>query len=246
MYVFERKCKRLSAVALVAVAGLLVLPVQAQTVAPQPAEQSWPQASLGAEVSAQVQQDTVKITLASELDGTSQVKVADALSKTLEGVMHDVKGDTKVKASSGNFRVWPVNNEQGKISSWHGRGEIFLESTDLAAASTLAAKVSDRMPIANLAFSVSPKARAKQQQLMLAQVAQAFGERAKALTEALGFASYTIRNIELDGVTTHYQPAPRMMAMSASKAGAAVPLESGVEAVSLSMKGAIFLHSAQK
>ncbi|TCT01143.1 SIMPL domain-containing protein [Paralcaligenes ureilyticus] len=245
MYLSEQKRKWLSVAVLAAAANFLALPAQAQNAATQPA-QSWPQASLGAEVSAQVLQDTVKITLASELDGASQTKVADQLSKTLEGVMHDVKGDAKVKASSGNFRVWPVNNEHGKISSWHGRGEIFLESTDLAAASALAAKVSDRMPIANLAFSVSPKARAKQEQLMLTQAAQAFRERAKALTEALGFASYTIRNIELDGVAAHYQPVPHMMAMAAPKAGTATPLEAGTETVTVSMRGSIFLRSAQK
>ncbi|TAL89529.1 MAG: DUF541 domain-containing protein [Candidimonas sp.] len=246
MYLSEQKRKWLSVAVFVAAANLLVLPAQAQCVAAQTAGQSWPQASLGSEVSAQVLQDTVKITLASELDGASQAEVADQLSKTLESVMHDVKGDAKVKASSGNFRVWPVNDEHGKISNWHGRGEIFLESTDLAAASALAAKVSDRMPIGNLAFSVSPKARAKQQQLMLAQAAQVFRERAKALTEALGFASYSIRNIELGGVATHFQPVSRMMTMSASKTGAAAPLEGGTETVTVSMHGSIFLHSARK
>ena len=52
--------------------------------------------------------------------------------------MKQAKGNPKVKASSGNYRVWPSNDKNGKISNWHGRGEIFLESTDFAAASDLA------------------------------------------------------------------------------------------------------------
>src|SRR3546814_13703368 len=49
----------------------------------------------------------------------------------------------------------PMSDKDGKISNWRGRGEIFLESSDFAAASELASTLSDRMPIANLGFSVS-------------------------------------------------------------------------------------------
>ncbi|UHL64341.1 SIMPL domain-containing protein [Paralcaligenes sp. KSB-10] len=246
MYLSKEKRKWLLGALLAGGASFLILPAQAQEAAStaHSFHAQWPQASLSAEASAQVAQDTVKITLASELDGASQAKVADQLSKTLASVMQEVSGKSKVKASSGNFRVWPMNNDHGKISSWHGRGEIYLESTDLAAASELAAKVSDRMPIANLAFSVSAQARAKQEQALLAQAAQAFRERAKALTEAFGFASYTVRNVDLSGGGAHYAPAPRMMAMAADKA--AVPLEGGTEMVTVSVRGSIFLHSAQK
>jgi predicted secreted protein len=207
--------------------------------------QQRPQATLNAEASAVVAQDTVKITLASELTKASQVAVAQALSKTLESAMKDAKGDPKVKASSGNYRIWPVNDANGKISTWHGRGEILLDSTDFAAASALAAKLSDRMPIDNLAFSVSPQAQAKQEQALLTEAAQAFRERAQALTQAFGFSSYSIRSIALGGSGARYQPAPRMMAAMADRKSS-VPLEGGTETVTLSVQGTIFLHSPRK
>src|SRR3546814_7611175 len=71
------------------------------------------------------------------------------------------KGKAGIKISSGNYRIWPMNDKDGKITNWRGRAEILLESTDFAAASELAASVSDRMPVANLSFSVSPQERAK-------------------------------------------------------------------------------------
>ncbi|SHI23766.1 SIMPL domain-containing protein [Pollutimonas bauzanensis] len=245
MYLSKQKRKWLSGIALCVGAGALVLPVSAQQVQDgSPRGGKWPQASLRAEASAEIAQDTVKVTLASEISEASQAAVAQALSKTLEGVMTEAKGDPKVKASSGNYRVWPMSNEKGKITNWRGRGEIILESADFAAASELAGKLSDRMPIANLAFSVSPQARAKQEQALLAQAVRAFGVRAQALTDAFGFARYTIRNIELSGAGAQYQPAPRMMAMAADKASA--PLEGGSETVSVSIQGSIFLHTTQK
>src|SRR3546814_7883360 len=57
--------------------------------------EKWPQAQLQAEASAEIAQDTVKITLASEISDASQTAVASALSKTLEDVMKQAKGDRK-------------------------------------------------------------------------------------------------------------------------------------------------------
>lgn len=248
MYRYGPKRKWLFGVLLAAAQAWVAIPASAAGTADRMPEHHahWPQATLGAEASEQVAQDTVTITLAAELDGASQSKVADQLAGTLAGAMRQLSGDAKVKASTGNVRVWPVNDSHGKISGWHGRAEIVLRSTDFKAASALAAKVGDSMAIANLGFSVSSAARAKAEQALLAQAAQAFRTRAQALASAFGFDSYRIRDIELGGSgAVPYQPAPRMMAMSAAKS-APMPLEASTETVTVSVRGSIFLRSIQK
>ncbi|HEY9278784.1 MAG TPA: SIMPL domain-containing protein [Eoetvoesiella sp.] len=249
MYQIEQKRKWLLSVVFGAVVGMIAHPTFAhdeQTESISHEESKQPQASLNAQASAVVVQDTVKIILATEISDASQAKVNSALSKAVNSVMQEAKAgaDSKVKVSSGNYRLWPFHDKNGKISSWQGRGEIVLESTDFAAASDLAGKLADRMPIASLDFSVSPQARARQEQALLTEAARAFRDRAQALTDAFGFSSYTIRNIDLGGAGAQYQPAPRMMAMAADKSS--VPLEAGTEQVTLSVRGSIFLHSAQK
>lgn len=238
--------KWLSGLILCVGASAVAHPALAQNVNVESKNAKWPQASLRAEASTEVVQDTVKITLASEVSATTQAAVAKALSKTLEAVMADAKGNPKVEVSSGNYHVWPMNDDKGKISNWRGRGEIFLKSTDFAAASELAGKLGDRMPIANLSFSVSPQVRAKQEQALLTEAVNAFQERAKALTDAFGFAGYSIRNIDLSGAGAQYRPAPRMAAMSAAADKVSVPLEGGTETVTLSISGSIFLQTTQK
>ncbi|MGB3290836.1 MAG: SIMPL domain-containing protein [Burkholderiaceae bacterium] len=206
----------------------------------------WPQAQLQAEATAEVAQDTVTITLASEISDASQTAVAGALSKTLDEVMKQAKGHEKIKVSSGSYRIWPMNDKDGKISNWRGRGEIFLESTDFAAASELASRLSDRMPIANLRFFVSPALRAKQEEALLEKAGQAFRARAQALAAAFGYTGYDIKEIKLGGAGAHYEAAPRVMAMAAADKSARVPLEAGTEMVSVSIQGSIFLRSKQK
>lgn len=234
--------------ALCAGACTMVLPTVAQTVhETSTAQEKWPQASLRAEASAQIAQDTVNITLATEVSGASQAAVAKLLNTTLEGVMKQAKTNAKVKATSGNYRVWPMSNEKGKISDWRGRAEIMLESEDFAAASEVASQLTDRMPISNLVFTVSPQARAKQEEALLTEAAQAFRKRAQAVTDAFGFASYSIRNMDLSGSGAQYQQAqPRVMAMAMAAEKSSVPLEGGTEWVTVSIQGSIFLYSTKK
>lgn len=212
--------------------------------------EEWPQASLNAQASAPISRDVVKITLAAELSDVSQAKAAGRLSKALDSVMKQAKGDDKVKSAtikvtSGNYQLWPLNDKEGKISSWHGRAEILLESRDFSAASDLAGALSDRMPVANLNFSVSPQARAKQEHELLADAVRAFSDRAQAVTDAFGFVRYTVRNVQVGGAGAQYQPAARAMSMSLQKS-ADIPLEGGTETVTVTVGGSIFLHSAQK
>lgn len=204
----------------------------------------WPEASLQAQASAVVKQDTVKITLASELTGDKQTDVAQSLNKVLESVMADAKKDTDVKASSGNYRVWPSTDKNGKITIWHGRAEVLLQSTNFKAASKLAGQLSDRMPVTNLRFFVSPALEAKQEKALLVSAVQAFRARAQALTDALGYSSYRINKISVDDQGAGYQPVPRMMAMSAAKSS--VPLEASTQTVTVSVSGSIFLRSPKK
>lgn len=228
----------------------LALALSTPSQAHESGEQSrhkWPQASLNAQATTEVQQDTVTITLAKELSDPSQAAVVKALSQALDSVMKDAKAQDQVQARSGNYRVWPHNDDKGAITNWRGRAEIILKSTDFAAASELAAKLNDRMPIAGMGFSVSPETRTKHEQELLAEAAKAFQDRSQALAAAFGFESYSIKSVNLDGMGVPYQPAPRMMAMAASAdESARVPLEPGTETVAVTMQGTIFLRSKEK
>src|SRR5690606_19049974 len=142
MYLFQQKHSWLAGV----VAGLamaLALPAHAHEPGDHDAHRKpMPEATLDAQAFAEVAQDTVTITLATEVSDPSQEAVVKALSNTLDSVMKDARAEGKVQSRSGNYRVWPHNDDKGAITNWRGRAEIVLKSTDFAAASALAAKLS--------------------------------------------------------------------------------------------------------
>lgn len=255
MYLSRYKCNAVLSAALATSIWAVASPVGAQqnisasdsqaASAHHARDHRWPQATLQAEAASEVAHDTVRITLATEVSDATQAAVAQTLTQTLDKVMKQAKNNANVKAFSGDYRVWPMNDKDGKISDWRGRAEIILESNDFAEASRLASALSDRMPIDGLAFSVSPKLRAEQEDALLAQAAQAFRDRAQALVTAFGYQSYAIKQIDLGGAGARYESAPRMMAMSANSK-VAVPLEPGTERITVTVHGSIFLHSNKK
>ena len=202
-----------------------------------------PRATLQAQASSEVGQDTVEITLSAELSGASQTEVAEALNQRLDSVMKQAKGQKGIEARSGAYRIWPTTDRDGKISEWRGQADIVLKSRDFPAASKLASDLGDRMPIAGLSFSVSPELRAQEEQKLMGQAVEAFKARAQALTQALGFADYRFRTIDLGGQgAVPPSPMPRMMSAMAADAKAVVPVEGGSERVSVSVRGTIVLQ----
>ncbi|MGB6008492.1 SIMPL domain-containing protein [Castellaniella sp.] len=205
-----------------------------------------PQATLSAQASEEVQQDTVVVTLAAEVTGASQTQVSDQLNGRLDAVMKQAKGHDGIEARSGNYRIWPMTDRDGRISEWRGHAEILLESRDFPAASKLAAQLADRMPIAGMSFSVSRERQAAEERKLMLQAVKAFQDRAQALTQALGFSAYRLYNVDLGGEgDVPAAPMPRMMmsAMAADKVAA--PIEGGRQTLSVSVQGTIVLLPAQ-
>lgn len=233
----------------VALAGMLAVSAMlaAAPAAAEPgghgAKGKWPQASLQAQAVREVAQDAVRITLATEVSGDTQAQVSQSLGKVVNDTLDAARKNTDVKSRSGMYRVWPMNDQNGRISNWRGRAEIILESTNIQAASSLAGELSAAMPVSGLYFYLSPKARAAIEQELLAEAAQAFTARAQAVAGALGFKGFDIREVSVGGAGARYESAaPRMLAMSADKAAAPVPAEPGTEEVSVSISGSVFLR----
>lgn len=204
----------------------------------------WPQATLQAQARTEVAHDTVHIALATEIADQTQEAVARKLSAAVKAATERALKDAgdNIKVRSGDFRVWPMNDKDGNISNWRGRGEIRLESTEFGAASELAALLADLMVVSSIHFSVSPQARALEEQKLLEQAAQAFRERAQALAEALGYTGYALRSVDLGGAGVQYETAARGFAAPAMLKADSIPLEGGTETVSVSINGSVFLR----
>ncbi|TAN27409.1 MAG: DUF541 domain-containing protein [Castellaniella sp.] len=221
------------------IVGLAILAGPARGAAA--AEPSEPQATLSAHATSEVAQDQVTVTLASEVSGATQAQVSQALNQRLQDALKRAGHPADVTVHNGAYRIWPMNDRDGKLSEWRGRAEILLQSQNFDAASRLAADLSTQMPVAGLSFSVSDARRSTEERKLLDEAVSAFKSRAQALTQALGFDRYRLKSVDLeDSGMAPVSPGPRMMRAMAADA-TPVPLEGGRERVSVSVRGSIFL-----
>lgn len=195
--------------------------------------------NLSADAFAEVPNDTVRITFASEAENASSAALSQALNKAADTVLRDAKANPKLEAKSGGYSVYPNNDRNGRITAWRGRIEVVVESKDFAAASEFAGKAGDIMPVANLAFSLSRDARRAQEKRLTDEAIKAFQEKALNAAKAFGMNGYTVVNVSVNaGTNTQPQFADRGMVAMSSKS-AAPPVEGGKASVTVNVSGSV-------
>lgn len=202
-----------------------------------------PTLQLEAQAVTEVAQDTVIITLQATRQSSEQSVVTQQLSEIVSTVLTEVKKQETVKVSSGNYYVRPQHDKDGKIATWVGQSQLLFESTDIAAASKLAAQYQDQMPIANVSFFVSKQARTQVEAQLMTDAAQAFKQRAQTMASALGYESYELKEMNLGGSGAVYKAQRAQFDMVSATAARAesLPIDSGTEEISLSLNGSIYL-----
>lgn len=220
-----------------------VLLVPLGSVMAQKPKPELPVLNLEAQAYTEVDQDTVIITLQASRQSSEQSVVSKELSETVSSVLEELKKQNKVKVSTGSYYVRPQYNKEGQITNWQGQSQLLLESTDISAASELAAKYQDKMPVANIRFSVSKQARYQAERQLMLDVVEAFSQRAQTMATALGYAGFDIKDMQLGSSGAMYRSPPAYSdgMMRSAAVAEALPLERGTEDITLSLSGAIYL-----
>ncbi len=229
-----------NAIQLIAVSALLAgsAGVFAQNAEPRQVLQ------LAASASAEVVQDWLQLTLASQREGSDAAAVQAQLRQDLEGaqaLLRRQAQEGQFEWRSGAFAITPRYGKDGKIAGWQGRAELLLQGRDFARITSTAAQVPG-MAIRQLGFALSPQARAQAEGQVQAQAVARFQQRAQELTRSFGLHSYSLREVQVSSHESSPGPQPRMLAMAA-KAGALedapLPLEAGKAQVEVSVSGSV-------
>jgi predicted secreted protein len=95
------------------------------------------------------------------------------------------------------------------------------------------------MQLAGMQFAVSPEARQKAENEMLADAIAAFRARAEIARSALGGKSYRIQRLGLNTSSNGAPPRPMLRAMAADAAMAAPPVEAGESVILVNASGSV-------
>ena len=229
-----------------ACAGLLstiaTVPVAAQAVVQKDPEGV---VTLSTSATVQVPNDWISVQFSTSKDGTDanavQAALKEALGTALAQARQVARPDGHVEVQGGGFSLQPRFNAKGVVNGWTGSTSMAVQGRDLGAIADLAGRIQS-MTVASLDYSVSREAREKVEGEVAAQAIARFRAKAADYAKAFGFATFTVRdaNVNVD----NGQPVPRPFRArmaTASSVSQELPVEAGSGSVTASVNGSVQL-----
>jgi predicted secreted protein len=174
---------------LLALAVVVAGSAAAQVLAPDPKNR----VSFAVDRSREVANDWATAVVGTSDEDTDAARLADRVNKAIDGALAVAKQAKGVEVKSGGYETHPVTDEKGKITRWGASQDLILESGDVDALSALIGKLQGKqLLLRSITFSVSPETRRKNEDAMIGDALNAFQERAKKISAALGARDYEI------------------------------------------------------
>ena len=201
--------------------------------------------SLNSSATVQVPNDWIAVQFSISRDGADSAAVQTALKSALAAALDQAnrvaKPDGHVEVQGGGFSLQPRFNNKGIVNGWTGTTSLTVQGRDMGTIAELAGRVQS-MTVSGLGYSVSREAREKVEGEVAAQAIVRFRAKAADYAKAFGYATFTVRdaNVNID----NGQPTPRpfrMKAMVSAGASDALPVEAGSGAVTANVNGSIQL-----
>ena len=201
---------------------------------------------LSASATVEVPQDWLTLTLSTSRDGPDASVVQAQLKQALDDALIAARKQAQsgqLDVHTGNFHLSPRYSREGRITGWQGSAGLVLEGRDFARIAALAGSIPS-LTMGGVQFGLSRAAQDRVAAEAQATAIDRFKTRASEIAKGFGFASYTLREVSVNGNDRGPSPQPRMMAMLAkgAVADAPVPLEAGTSAVVVTVSGSVQLQ----
>lgn len=173
---------------------------------------------------ATVEKDVMKVTFVIEEAGKDRQEVSNRVTRRFNALTARIKAEPSFKSGLAGRNVRPDYNDKGKITGWNDSVYVDVESKNFPALNKLVAASQGEAAVHSMGFSVSPEKRSEVTNRLSKQVLKNFRLRAQVLSEALGFKSYKIVNIQINSdFRTYAAPAAMKSRMAYAAAAEAAP-----------------------
>lgn len=181
------------------------------------------QISLQASASAEVENDTMIVSLYAQEEGSKAVVLSNRVNEKINRALEKLKQYINIKVETQSYSTSPVYNKN-QIIAWRVKQSIQLESKDMSLMSELLAELQQELKLNGISFDVSRDKREQEAQVLIDQALTAYNKRATQIANKLQRHSnkqdsYKIVNMKVSTSTNaapyKYRAAKVMMAEAA-------------------------------
>jgi predicted secreted protein len=184
-------------------------------------ELNYNQISLEASASADVENDTMIVSLYAQEEGSKAATLSDNVNKKINNALAILKQHKSINVETESYSTTPVYNKN-QIISWRVKQSIRLESKDMPLMSELIGELQQQLKLNQISFDVSREKSEQETQLLIDQALAAYDKRATQISNTLKSGIYKIVNMNVSTSTSaqpyRYKQSRAMMADSMSVA----------------------------
>ena len=226
-----------SAAAGAALAFAAAQPARADTPPPQGV------LSLTTSATVEVTKDVLAVTFSTTKDGADANAVQAQLKQALDAALAEAKKAARpgqVDVQTGAFSLFPRYTSKGGITGWQGTAEIIVDGRDMAAIGQLSGRITT-MTVARVAYRLSREAGQRVEADVAAEAIARYRAKAGEYAKQFGYASYSIREVNVTTTEPPQGPMPMARAQTAaiSAPGDALSVEPGKAQVNASVSGTV-------
>ena len=199
--------------------------------------------TLAASASVEVSYDIISITLSITREGGDAAAVQGQVQQAVDAALAEARKAQRagqIDVRTGAFNLSPrYGNRSTTIAGWVGYAELVLEGRDMSAIAQLAGRLTP-LTVSRVAYALARETRARVEADAAAQAIAKFRARAADYAKQLGYAAYTVREVNVGTSEPPIgPPMPRLRAMAAAGADESIPVEAGKASVSVQVNGSV-------
>ena len=159
-------------------------------------EKSYNQIHLEVSSAADVDNDTMVVSLYALEEGSRAAELSGRVNKKINWALNKLKQYKAIKVETESYSTNPVYNKS-QIVAWRVRQSIQLESKDMSLMSDVLGEMQQQLKLNNISFDVSREKREDKTQSLIDEALTAYNKRATQVAKKLNFKSYKIVNINV-------------------------------------------------
>ena len=186
------------------------------------AVKSYNQINLDISSAADVDNDTMVVSLYALEEGSKAAVLSSKVNKTINWALDKLKQYKTIKVETESYTTNPVYNKN-QVIAWRVRQSIQLESKDMPLMSDVLGEMQQQLRLNGISFDVSREKREEKTQALIDEALMAYDKRATQITNKLNFKNYKIvnMNVSTSGISPRYkQMSSRAMMADAESAPA--------------------------
>ena len=204
-------------------------------------EKSYNQVHLEVSSAADVDNDTMVVSLYALEEGSRAAELSGRVNKKINWALNKLKQYKAIKVETESYSTNPVYNKS-QIVAWRVRQSIQLKSKDMSLMSDVLGEMQQQLKLSGISFDVSREKREEKTQSLIDEALTAYNKRATQVAKKLSFKSYKIVNINVStsGSSPRYKQMNSRMMMDSMEAAPA--FAAGDKTLTVRVSGSIELQ----